>query len=112
MVAVFFSPLHIFIHAFTHPDGVAGNVLCKLLTGGNFGWIGGASSAFTLVAIATERYYAVNYPHGNKGKLTMKKLKVRRHFNPGKGVGFLLNLLTERPFNGKKVRLFFAVWNP
>ena len=78
MVAVFFSPLHIFVHTFTHPDGVAGDVLCKILTGGNLGWLGGTSSAFTLVAVAVERYYAVNYPHGNKGKLTQGKLKVGR----------------------------------
>ena len=78
MVAVFFSPLHIFVHTFTHPDGVAGDVLCKILTGGNLGWLGGTSSAFTLVAVAVERYYAVNYPHGNKGKVTQGKLKVGR----------------------------------
>ena len=76
MVAVFFAPLHIFIHTFIHPDGVAGDVLCKILTGGTLGWLGGSSSAFTLVAVAVERYYAVNYPHGNKGKLTHGKLKV------------------------------------
>ena len=76
MVAVFFAPYHIFIHTFTHPDGVAGRVLCSLVTGGSFAWAGGACSAFTLVAIAIERYYMVNYPHGSKGKLTNAKLKV------------------------------------
>ena len=77
MVAVFFSQLHVFIHTYTHPDGLTGDLLCKLLTGGALGWVGGTSSAFTLLAVSTERYYAVNYPHGNKGKLTTKKLKVR-----------------------------------
>ena len=76
MVAVFFAPFHIFIHTFSHPDGVLGRVLCSLVTGGGFAWVGGACSAFTLVVIAIERYYAVNYPHGNKGKLTNAKLKV------------------------------------
>ena len=76
MVAVFFAPFHIFIHTFTHPEGVIGRVLCSLVTGGGFAWVGGACSAFTLVAIAIERYYTVNYPHGNKGKLTNAKLKV------------------------------------
>ncbi|KAL9957301.1 hypothetical protein ACROYT_G038920 [Oculina patagonica] len=76
MVAAFFAPYHIFIHTFTHPDGVLGRVLCSLVTGGGFAWVGGACSAFTLVAIAIERYYTVNYPHGNKGKLTNAKLKV------------------------------------
>ncbi|KAL9957221.1 hypothetical protein ACROYT_G038832 [Oculina patagonica] len=33
-------------------------------------------SVVTLVAIAIERYYAVMYPLGNKGKLTKRKLKV------------------------------------
>ena len=75
-VATFFLPQYIFIHAFTHPDGVTGDAFCKLLTGGNLAWVGGAASVFTLVTIAIERYYAVMYPHGNKGKLTNRKLKV------------------------------------
>lgn len=76
VVATFFAPMHIFVHTFTHPDGFTGTLLCKFLTGGAFAWTGGASSVFTLVAISVERYYAVNYPHGNKGKLTHNKLKV------------------------------------
>ncbi|XP_078347890.1 galanin receptor 2a-like [Oculina patagonica] len=76
MVATFFIPFHVLIHTFNHPDGVLGRVLCSLVTGGGFAWVGGACSAFTLVVIAFERYYAVNYPHGNRGKLTNAKLKV------------------------------------
>ena len=76
MIAAFFSPKHIFVHTFTHPDGVTGDVLCKLLTGGSLAWVGAAASVFTLVAIAIERYYAVMHPHGNKGRLTTRKLKV------------------------------------
>ncbi len=60
----------------THPDGMIGTVLCKLVTGGTVAWIGAISSVVTLVAIAIERYYAVVYPLGNKGKLTKGKLKV------------------------------------
>ncbi len=61
----------------THPEGTAGKVLCKLiLIGGTVAWIGAVSSIITLVAIAIERYYAVVYPLGNKGKLTKGKLKV------------------------------------
>ena len=78
MVAIFFAPMYIFINTFTHPDGVTGTVLCRLLTGGSLAWVGGACSAFTLVAIACERYYAVNCPYDNRGKLTDTKLKVRR----------------------------------
>ncbi|KAL9957294.1 hypothetical protein ACROYT_G038911 [Oculina patagonica] len=76
LVATFFIPFHVLIHTFNHPDGVIGRVLCSLVTGGSFAWVGGACSAFTLVAIAVERYYAVNYPLVNKGKLTNAKLKV------------------------------------
>ncbi|KAL9951070.1 hypothetical protein ACROYT_G043665 [Oculina patagonica] len=59
-----------------HPDGMTGAVLCKLLTGGIVAWIAALSSVFTLVAIVIERYYAVMYPLGNKGKLTKRKLKL------------------------------------
>ena len=75
-VAMFFMPQYILYHTFTHPDGLTGNVFCKLLTGGNLAWVGGGASVFTLVTIAIERYYAVMYPHGSKGKLTKLKLKV------------------------------------
>ena len=60
----------------THPEGMVGTVLCKLLTGGQVAWIAAASSIVTLVAIAVERYYAVVYPLGNKGQLTERTLKV------------------------------------
>ena len=76
--AIFLSPKFILSRTFTHPDGVAGKALCRLLTGGTLGWFGGVSSAFTLMAIAIERFYAVMYPLGNKGKLTKRKLKVSR----------------------------------
>lgn len=59
-----------------HPEGVAGKVLCTLLTDRNVGRVGAISSIITLVAIAIERYYAVVFPLGNRGKLTMNKLKV------------------------------------
>ena len=76
MVALFITPRFILSHFFKHPDGRTGTLFCKLLTGGNLTWTGGAASVFTLVAIAFERYYAVMYPYGNKGKLTFNKLKV------------------------------------
>ena len=59
---------------FTHPGGTIGTVLCKLVTGGGLKWIAADSSVITLVAIATERYYAVIHP--NVGKFTKGKLKV------------------------------------
>ena len=76
MAAAFFAPRVIFIHTFTHPGGVTGDVLCKLLTGGQLAYVAAAASVFTLVAIAIERYYAVLYPYVNKGRLTDRKLKV------------------------------------
>lgn len=75
MIAIFLAPEYIFSLMFTHPNGVTGTVLCRLLTGGNFAWVGASSSVFTLVFIAIERYYAVIYPYDEKGKLTHTKLK-------------------------------------
>lgn len=77
ILAIFFVPPYILIHTFTHPHGVPGTVLCRLLTGGVLAWIGAAASVFTLVVIATERYFAVLHPLESKGKLTYRKLKVR-----------------------------------
>ena len=62
-MGIFLAPQYIFIHTFTHPDGVTGNVLCKLLTSGTSGWVGACASVFSLVVIAFERYYAVVHPH-------------------------------------------------
>ena len=76
MVATFLAIQHIFIQTFTHPDGVTGVVLCKLLTDGFFGWVGAGASIVTLVAIAVERYYAVLHPFGNMDGLSNRKLKV------------------------------------
>ena len=73
---IFLTPRFILNRTFTHPEGAAGKALCRLLTGGTLGWFGGVSSAFTLVVIAVERFYAVMYPLGNKGNLTKRKLKV------------------------------------
>ena len=76
MVAIFMAPRHVFQVAFTHPGGLAGDYLCKFVTGGNFMWVGGAASSFSLVAIAFERYYLILYPHLDKGRITKKKLKM------------------------------------
>ena len=79
-LAIFFAPRYIFIHTFTHPDGMTGKVLCLLVTGGNLAWVGSGASVFTLVAIAIERYNAVIHPLGSKLELTNRKLKVRLKF--------------------------------
>ena len=76
LYAVFMAP-DVFIKlTSTHPEGMTGTVLCKLLTGASVAWVGAVSSIVTLAAIAIERYYAVMYPLGNKGNFIKRKLKV------------------------------------
>ena len=77
LFATFVTPQTFFKITPTHPEGIAGTVLCKIITGGNLAWIAGTSSVVTLAAIAAERYYTVIYPVGNVSKLTKRKLKVR-----------------------------------
>ena len=74
--ATFFLPQFIFLSSSGHPDGESGKILCRLVTGGTIAYIGGVASVVTLVAIATERYYAVMHPLENIGKLTDRKMKV------------------------------------
>ena len=74
IVVAFVAPRFILIHAFEHPDGFLGSLICKVFTGSNFSWLGGSASVFSLVAISVERYFAIIHPYGNR-KLTMKKLK-------------------------------------
>lgn len=76
ITVVFISPQYIFIHTFTHPTGVAGDFLCKFITGGNLSWIGGVASVFSLVAISFERYQAVTNPYSPDSKFSMSKVKV------------------------------------
>lgn len=74
MVALFIIPVYVIKWAFHHPSGTAGDFLCKFITGGNFIWIGGAASAFSLVVVAIERYFAVVYPFGDRWRLTNRRL--------------------------------------
>ena len=76
IVVLFIAPRFILIHAFDHPHGLGGSLVCKLATGGNFSWLGGSASVFSLVAISVERYFAVVHPYGTSGKLTIKKAKI------------------------------------
>ena len=139
MVALFIAPQYVLRHWYKHPEGVAGDVLCKLVTGGNFIWagelilfnasirsfchpsispflllsfmhislpcsflpclpssihsliihpffhsfpillfisitvIGGAASAFTLAAIAIERYFAISNPE--RSEMSSRRVK-------------------------------------
>ncbi|XP_068753104.1 pyroglutamylated RF-amide peptide receptor-like isoform X1 [Montipora capricornis] len=72
----FTSPQYILLHTFSHPVGIAGDLLCKFITGGNISWIGGVASVFSLVAISFERFNAVTNPHNASLKFTMSKVKV------------------------------------
>ncbi|XP_074627153.1 pyroglutamylated RF-amide peptide receptor-like [Acropora palmata] len=76
LFALFITPKLIVSLYVKHPDGPAGTVLCKLLTGGIFAWVSAVSSICTLLAIAIERYYTVIYPHGDRWKLTKRKVKI------------------------------------
>lgn len=78
MFATFIAPNHVFEDSFTHPKGTTGLVVCLVITAGNVAWIGAASSSVTLTAIAVERYCTVTSPDGSNGKLTKKKLKVKK----------------------------------
>lgn len=51
-------------------------VLCRFLTDATTAYLEGAASVATLVSIATECYFAVINPLGNRLKLTTCKLKV------------------------------------
>ena len=76
IVALFIGIPFVVTPTLTHPEGKSGDILCKLFTGGNVGWVGALASVFTLVAVAIERYGAVLYPHSQKGKLTRTRLTV------------------------------------
>lgn len=76
LYAVFIAPKVLVKLTVSHPDGLTGIFLCKLVTGGNLAWVGSASSIVTLVAISVERYYSVMYLFNKKGKLTRRRLKV------------------------------------
>ena len=74
VVAIFLLPSNVFFHLFNHPNGKAGDYLCKFLTAGNVMWIGGNASGSTLVAIALERYFAILLPYSTHAKKAKKKV--------------------------------------
>lgn len=76
LIGVAIVPQYVLQYAFDHPQGELGDWLCKLLTGGNFIWVGGAASLFTLLAIAFERYFTALRPYTARRKITAKELKI------------------------------------
>ncbi|XP_068669920.1 neuropeptide FF receptor 2-like [Montipora capricornis] len=51
-----------------------GNAICAFLN--KTAWTGAFAGVFTMVIIARERYYTVVHPHGQKGKITARTLRV------------------------------------
>lgn len=51
-----------------------GNAICMFLS--KTAWTGAFAGVFTMIVIAKERYYTVVHPHGIKGKLTTRSVKV------------------------------------
>ena len=74
-VAVFIAARYIFTLIFTHPKGTAGDIVCQLITGETFVWVGALVSTFSLVCIALERYLAIKFPYDEGKRITTTKLK-------------------------------------
>ena len=74
LVALSITPQYVIKWTFHHPNGTAGDYMCKFITGGSFIWIGGQVSAFSLVVIAAERYWAVVRPLDGRSRLTTRRL--------------------------------------
>ncbi|EDO33870.1 predicted protein, partial [Nematostella vectensis] len=74
--AIFFTPRKLFYELISrgNQEGIARDYMCKFLTYGNLSWMAFASSAFTLVVIGTERYYAVLYPFSARGRFTKERI--------------------------------------
>ena len=75
LVAISMIPQYVLRPVFTHPDGWAGTLLCKLLTGGYTMWVAGYASTIIHVVIAFERFYATR-PRSLERKLKGRKLKL------------------------------------
>ena len=74
-VAVFIAARYIFTLIFTQPKGTAGDIVCQLITGEAFVWVGALASAFSLACIALERYLAIKFPYDERKRITTTKLK-------------------------------------
>jgi hypothetical protein len=76
IMAVLSAAMYIFSPVYHHPNGPAGDYLCKFITGETIFWVGGFASGFSLAVIAYERYRAVVYPHDMSTRLNGKRLKI------------------------------------
>ena len=66
VIGLFILPRHVFSAAFRHPVGVAGDYLCKFITGSGILWTCSTASGFLLIAIAVERFMSLRIQ--NQGK--------------------------------------------
>ena len=73
---VFLAPYLMLEPTTTYPPGLTGEVLCRLFSSAYLGWAGLSSSAFSLVFIAFDRYYAVMKPYSIRHRITIKKLEI------------------------------------
>ena len=55
-------------------DEMPGNAICMFLS--KTAWTGAIAGVITMVVIARERYNTIVHPHGDRGKLTTRNLKV------------------------------------
>ncbi|XP_068716143.1 pyroglutamylated RF-amide peptide receptor-like isoform X2 [Montipora foliosa] len=55
-------------------DEMPGNAICMFLS--KTAWTGAIAGVITMVVIARERYNTIVHPHGDRGKLTTRNLKI------------------------------------
>ena len=75
-VGLFSFPRTFHAGLYTHPSGLAGDILCKTLTNGNFIYLAAVASILILVFIAWERYFAVIHPLSSRGRINAKRLRL------------------------------------
>ena len=73
---VFLAPSLMLEPTTTYPPGLTGEVLCRLFTSGYLAWAAFFPSAYSLVFIAFERYYAIIKPYSIRHRITIKNLKI------------------------------------
>ncbi|XP_041457373.1 somatostatin receptor type 4-like [Lytechinus variegatus] len=62
VTAVFVIPLHLFPNFPPAPSGFAGQLYCRLFISKSLLWASIVASGFSLIAVTTERYFAVVHP--------------------------------------------------
>ena len=73
VLGIFQIPRHFVYGFYDHPDGIAGDILCKFFSYGNLSWVGSGAGVFTLSAIAWERYNAIMKP---LSRFSLRKTKI------------------------------------